>query len=128
MSIAITVDNKVYTFGGSFNGQLGRNNSDEPFGEVSYENFLKGEIPVDVSMQSNTAYILTNKHNIYVFGNCNNGACGNSREYMYTVPTRMNLTYEDSVLEPVAFFVGADNIFFVDKWDNLYGFGLNRYG
>lgn len=122
-SVAIDYDGHIYTFGDNSSSQLGRTTGDSSPQEIDYPEFHDGEKFTEVHTNMDAVYALTNKGNLYVWGDCENAACPGFTNSTIAKPARINLGFTVD-----NFFVGIYSIFVVDAEGKVYGFGDNRHG
>lgn len=90
MSLALTDDGSLYSFGTNVEGSLGRDD-DSQFGLVDISALESNETIIQIGHYSKTGYILTNHYNLYALGNCEYGICGTKDNVNFTKLTKINL-------------------------------------
>ncbi len=100
-ALVLTSTGKVYGFGSNEKDQLARKSSEvseepEPV-EIKLE-----ETATEVAAGETTGYVLTEKHNVFAFGNNNENQAGRSTEEGLTIPTATEPNFEPGVKENVA--------------------------
>lgn len=116
-SIVLTLNNTLYAMGINSFGGKGQSVRAVDVSELGNETILNAHI------YSGTAYILTDAGNVFAFGSCTGGQCGNIHGTRQT-PVKIHL----NDLHVTHIWAGSDALFFRDSENDTYAIGTDEYG
>lgn len=120
VSAVLTADNKVYTFGTSTYGRVGRYTNDI-VGEINMTKFPDTARIVDLQMRKQTLFVQTADGDVYAAGNCAMAVCG--RRDILSDP---EVLFQLEIPRVAKIWAEEDALFYQTPDGKLYGLGYDN--
>lgn len=122
-SILLTSDGLVYTMGANDFGQLGlglhiKNNSEIVSPTMINPEYFDFEKVVQIYCKGHHCLVLTEKGNVFAWGNNRNAEIGLDRKSIYNKPEKIIIMDEDVKIKIIG--TGYDRTLFIDTENNVY--------
>jgi len=125
----LTNNNKLYSCGDNFFGQLGiqsNNNYITKLSEMNLINFTSNIYPIDIECGGNFIIVLSNDNNVYCCGNNNFGQLGTGNTINQNILTKININLNNSI--PKELSCGYFHSCILTTDNNVYFSGYNAFG
>ncbi len=131
-SLALTSENRLFAWGGNYDGELGLGDNIDRFSPTEITNqfvFETSEVITHISAGWYHSMVVTNLNKIYTFGSNTFGELGNNSTVSSNVPVDITDKFVFDYLETIkSIELGSSMSGLVTSYDKVYTWGFNTYG